>query len=71
MTRPMKSSSKLRLVKEPMSIYLDKSQAKALRALSKRTRVPAQVYLREGVDLILAKYQKVYFIPSDVKELRL
>jgi hypothetical protein len=52
------SSSKLRLQKEPMSIYLDKPQAAALRALSARTRVPAQVYLREGLDLILAKYKE-------------
>ena len=28
-----------------------------LKALSERTRVPQRVYLREGVDLVLAKYE--------------
>ena len=46
-----------RLKKELMSIYVDDEQAAALRALSKRTKVAAQVYLREGLDMVLAKYK--------------
>lgn len=57
------------LVKELMSIYVDPPQAKALRALSASTRVPAQVYLREGLDLILSKY-KTYQIPASAVEWR-
>ena len=52
------ASSKLRLQKIAASIYLDKPQAKELKALSDRTRIPQQVYLREGVDFVLAKYRR-------------
>ncbi len=38
-------------------LYLDPSQKAALKDLSKRTRVPMAVYLREGVDMLLAKYK--------------
>jgi hypothetical protein len=55
---PTKPNSRARLLKEPMSLYVQPEQATALRALSKRSRVPMQVYLREGVDLILARYKK-------------
>jgi hypothetical protein len=41
-----------------MSLYVDPPKAEQLRALSSKTRVPAQVYLREAVDLILDKYRK-------------
>jgi hypothetical protein len=30
-----------------------------LRALTEQTRVPMQVYLREGLDYVLAKYKGV------------
>jgi hypothetical protein len=40
-----------------MSLYLESAQAEALRALSTRTRVPQQVFLREALDALLAKYQ--------------
>jgi hypothetical protein len=40
-----------------MALYLDQPKAEALRKLSAQTRVPMQVYLREGVDLVLAKYR--------------
>ena len=52
-----KPSSKDRLVKEAWSLYLD-PEAAALRKLSEQTRVPAQEYLREGVQMVLAKYAK-------------
>ena len=51
-------NSKARLVKEYLSLYLDPPQAATLRQLSARTRVPQQVYLREGLDLVLRKYRK-------------
>jgi hypothetical protein len=38
-------------------LYLDPPQKAALRKLSDRTRVPMAVYLREGVDMLLAKYK--------------
>ena len=39
------------------AVYLELRQLQALKALSVRTRVPQQVYLREGLDLVLAKYR--------------
>jgi hypothetical protein len=38
------------------AIYLDHDKAALLDKLSRRTRVPKQVYLREAVDLLLKKY---------------
>jgi Ribbon-helix-helix domain len=52
------ASSKLRLIKIPVQAYLEPAQAAELRALSERTRVPAQAYIREGIDVVLAKYRK-------------
>jgi predicted DNA-binding protein len=40
-----------------VSVYLEPEQAGALKALSERTRVMQAVYLREAVDLLLAKYK--------------
>jgi hypothetical protein len=37
-------------------VYFDRAQHDALRALSDRTRVPLAAYLREAVDMLLAKY---------------
>lgn len=53
------SSSKLRLLKTQVIAYLEPEQATELKGLSARTRVPQQVYIREGIDLVLAKYRKV------------
>ena len=39
--------------------YLDPPQKAALKRLSDVTRVPMQVYLREALDDLLAKYAKV------------
>jgi hypothetical protein len=38
--------------------YLDPEQAAALRELSAKSGKPMQSYLREGVDLVLAKHGK-------------
>ena len=40
------------------SIYLDKEQAEKIKKLSEETRIPQAVYVREGLDLILKKYEK-------------
>lgn len=37
-------------------VYFDRQQHDALRALSDKTRVPLAAYLREAVDMLLAKY---------------
>jgi len=41
-----------------MPVYLDPAQRTALKRLSDRTRVPMQIYLREGLDDLLKKYAK-------------
>ena len=53
-----KTDSRDRLRKVPTTVYLEPEQAKALEALCKRTRVLQTVYLREAVDLLLAKYRE-------------
>jgi len=40
------------------TVYLDRDQAKALKALSERTRVPEAVYYREAIAELLKKYAK-------------
>lgn len=51
-----KQNSSDRLKKSQIAMYLDEDQLKALKALSGMTRVPMQVYLREGLNLVLAKH---------------
>ena len=63
--KKLKTSSKDRLLKIPVQAYLEPEQAEALKALSKLTRKPQQEYLREGVDLVLARYAKA---PSYVEQ---
>ena len=40
------------------SVYLDEEQVEILIKLSKKTRVPQAVLVREGVDLMLKKREK-------------
>jgi predicted DNA-binding protein len=40
------------------SIYLDIAQVEKIKALSERTKVPQAVYVREGLDLLLRKYEE-------------
>lgn len=47
-----------RLVKTQVIAYLEPEQATELKGLSDRTRIPQQVYMREGVDMVLSKYRK-------------
>lgn len=51
-----KTSSRARLLKVPATVYLEPGQAAALARLQERTRIPQTSYLREAVDLLLAKY---------------
>jgi len=52
------TNSKARLLKVPVTLYLEPEQAAELKALTERTRVPQQEYIREGVDVVLAKYRR-------------
>jgi hypothetical protein len=52
------AQKRLRLIKISVQAYLEPEQAAELRTLSERTRVPQQVYIREGVDAVLAKYRR-------------
>jgi predicted DNA-binding protein len=58
MHKVKKPNSRSRLRKETLSLYLDPPTAEALRALSARTRIAQQVYLREAIDALLEKYGK-------------
>ena len=40
------------------TVYLFPEQDQALKSLSERTRVVVAEYIREGVDLVLAKYEQ-------------
>ena len=51
-------NSSARLKKVLIPCYLEPAQAVALRALSAKTRIPQQTFLREAVDDILTKYRK-------------
>jgi hypothetical protein len=57
--RRRKPNSSDRLRKVMLPLYLDPPDAAALRALSKRTKIPQQTIMREGIAHILAKYKKV------------
>jgi hypothetical protein len=52
------ASSRDRLEKVSVALYLEKEQHEELEALIKRTRIPRQTYLREAVDMLLAKYRR-------------
>jgi len=41
-----------------VSLYLNPETAKALRALSERTRIPQAAYFREAVEDLLKKYEE-------------
>ncbi len=38
------------------TVYIEPEQAEKLRTLHERTKVPVAVYIREGIELALAKY---------------
>lgn len=41
-----------------VAVYLDPKQKAALEKLTERTRVPWATYVREGVNMVLAKYKR-------------
>ena len=41
------------------TIYITEEQDRKLKELSRRTKVPVSVYIREGVDLILERYKSI------------
>lgn len=47
------------------SIYLDVEQAEKIKKLSEETRIPQAVYVREGLDLVLRKYEEEKNIPTE------
>ena len=40
------------------TVYLTEDQNKVLKMLSKRTKAPVSTFIREGVDLVLKKYEE-------------
>ena len=45
--------------KMPTTIYITEEQDRKLKELNRRTKVPVAVYIREGIDLVLDKYEGV------------
>ena len=41
------------------TIYITEEQDQKLKELSRRTKVPVSVYIREGIDLVIEQYQTV------------
>ncbi|HQB45607.1 MAG TPA: ribbon-helix-helix domain-containing protein, partial [Polyangiaceae bacterium] len=41
------------------TIYVTPEQADRLKLLHERTKVPVAVYIREGIDLVLERYEHV------------
>jgi predicted DNA-binding protein len=41
------------------TIYITADQERKLKELSQRTKVPVSVYIREGIDLVLGRYEHV------------
>lgn len=46
------------MTKRRVNFFLDEEQLKGLKTLSDVTRVRMSEYMREGIDMVLAKYQK-------------
>lgn len=41
------------------TIYITEEQDRQLKELSRRTKVPVSVYVREGIDLVLERHKNV------------
>jgi hypothetical protein len=61
MAKPASSGKKdkLKLLKVPTTVYLDPKHSEALRTLSGITHVPQQVYLRQGLLMILKENRRL------------
>lgn len=51
------------------TVYIEPEQAERLKLLHERTKVPVAVYIREGIELVLSKYDHLLpgQLPLDVK----
>jgi hypothetical protein len=65
-----KSSSKLRLVKEALSVYLDKEMAADLREVSKHTGLTQQFIIRAALKQELAQRRRAMNTPPKLKRMR-
>ncbi|MBN2288649.1 MAG: ribbon-helix-helix domain-containing protein [Candidatus Glassbacteria bacterium] len=66
---PISQEDTLSESKTQITTYILVSQKEKLKDLSSKTRVPISEYLREGIDLVLAKYRAELntqkFLPLD------
>ena len=46
------------------TVYITEEQDRGLKELSRRTKVPVSVYIREGIDDVLGKYSE--FLPGQL-----
>ena len=53
-----------------ISVYLDPETLRRLRALCERTGAPMTHFVREGVDLVISKYDRPTRSPKRAKESR-
>lgn len=42
-----------------ITTYITQEQDQRLKELSKRTKVPVSVYIREGIDMVLERYKNM------------
>lgn len=49
--------TRVKRVKTQTTVYLTDDQQERLRRLSERTRVPIAAYIREGIDVVLGRYE--------------
>ena len=53
--------------KKPISVSLDEDQIERLDELSRRTRIPRSVLVREGVEAVLSRYETQLALPLPSK----
>lgn len=49
------------------TVYFRPDQVESLERLSKATRVPAAAYVREGLDVVLARHSAVTAAPGSIE----
>ncbi len=54
---PKKKPIKKKLTKKTINAHLEPEQIERLEKLHEKTRVPRQVYIREGIEMVLKKYE--------------
>ena len=48
---------KKKKTKKTINAHLEQEQIEQLKKLHEKTRVPMQVYIREGIDMVLKRYK--------------